>query len=307
VEGRLGGLAPRALLRARRRHISVISNECLLSDVISSVADVGQHGPEKVTMELSRRQFSLLGAGVAATTLAGTGVAHATNVGHARAVRNIVLVHGAYADGSSWAKVIPLLQAKGMNVTAVQNPLTSLADDVAATEFALSRQDGPAILVAHSYGGTVISQTGLAPNVAGLVYVAARAPEAGENFAALAATFPTPPVTPGIITSGGFKFLSQQAFLEDFANGVPRREALALYAAQGPLSTAPPTTTVAAWHQKRSWYAVSKNDRTIDPGLERFMAQRMNATTIEVDSGHLSLVTHPDVIANLILQAATNS
>jgi pimeloyl-ACP methyl ester carboxylesterase len=222
-------------------------------------------------------------------------------------VRNVVLVHGAYADGSSWAKVIPLLQSAGMNVTAVQNPLTSLADDVAATNFALARQDGPTILVAHSYGGTVISETGLAPNVTGLVYVAARAPEAGEDYAALAAKFPTPAVNAGIVTSGGFKWIGQSAFLEDFANGVPRKEALVLYAAQGPLSTAPPTTSVAAWHRKPSWYAVSKNDRTIDPELERFMARRMNATTIEVDSGHLSLVTHPEAITRLILRAAANS
>lgn len=221
-------------------------------------------------------------------------------------MRNVVLVHGAYADGSSWSKVIPLLQAAGMNVTAVQNPLTSLADDVAATNFALARQDGPAVLVAHSYGGTVISQVGLVPNVTGLVYVAARAPEAGEDFAALSAKFPTAPVTSGIITTGGFKFLSEQAFLQDFANGVPRSEALTLYAAQGPLATAPPTTSVAAWQDKRSWYAISTNDRTINPDLQRFMAKRMNATAIEVDSGHLSLVTHPREIAGLILKAAAN-
>jgi pimeloyl-ACP methyl ester carboxylesterase len=259
-------------------------------------------------MAISRRRFSALGAGVAAaTTLSGAPAARAATAASKPAVRNVVLVHGAYADGSSWAKVIPLLQAAGMNVTAVQNPLTSLADDVAATNFALAQQDGPTVLVAHSYGGTVISETGLAPNVTGLVYVAARAPEAGEDFAALSAKFPTPPVTAGIISSGGFKRISQPAFLEDFANGVPRREALVLYAAQGLLSTAPPTTSVAAWHQKPSWYAVSKNDRTINPDLERFMAQRMNATTIEVDSGHLSLVTHPETISNLILQAAANS
>jgi pimeloyl-ACP methyl ester carboxylesterase len=259
-------------------------------------------------MEISRRRFSALGAGVAAATaLGGAPSAFAATRNRKPAVRNVVLVHGAYADGSSWAKVIPLLQAAGMNVTAVQNPLTSLADDVAATNFALAQQDGPTVLVAHSYGGTVISETGLAPNVTGLVYVAARAPEAGEDFAALSAKFPTPPVTAGIISSGGFKRISQPAFLEDFANGVPRREALVLYAAQGLLSTAPPTTSVAAWHQKPSWYAVSKNDRTINPDLERFMAQRMNATTIEVDSGHLSLVTHPEAIARLILQAAANS
>jgi pimeloyl-ACP methyl ester carboxylesterase len=258
-------------------------------------------------MVISRRQFCVLGAGVAATAFLGARTAQATTSTRKPAVRNVVLVHGAYADGSSWAKVIPLLQAVGMNVIAVQNPLTSLADDAAATNFALGRQDGPTILVAHSYGGTVISQVGLASKVAGLVYVAARAPEAGEDFAALSAKFPTPPVNSGIITSGGFKFLSQPAFLRDFANGVPREEALALYAAQGLLSTAPPTTSVAAWHQKPSWYAVSKNDRTINPGLERFMAQRMNATTIEVDAGHLSLVTHSEVIARLILQAAANN
>jgi pimeloyl-ACP methyl ester carboxylesterase len=258
-------------------------------------------------MEINRRQFSVLGAGVAATALFGAQTAGATTRRPKPPVCNVVLVHGAYADGSSWAKVIPLLQAAGMNVTAVQNPLTSLADDVATTNFALARQDGPTMLVAHSYGGTVISQAGLTPKVTGLVFVAARAPEAGEDFAALAAKFPTPPITPGIISSGGFKFLSQPAFLQDFANGVPRKEALVLYAAQGLLSTAPPTTSVAAWHQKPSWYAVSKNDRTINPDLERFMARRMNATTIEVDSGHLSLMTHPEVIARFILQAAANS
>ena len=258
-------------------------------------------------MAINRRQFSAVSAGAAAATLAGATTARATTRNRKPAVRNVVLVHGAYADGSSWAKVIPLLQAAGLNVIAVQNPLTSLADDVAATNFALTRVDGPTVLVAHSYGGTVISQAGLAPNVTGLVYVAARAPEADEDFAALAAQFPTPPVNSGIITSGGFKFLNRPAFLRDFANGVSRKEALTLYAAQGPLSTAAPTTSVAAWHQRPSWYAVSKNDRTIDPGLERFMARRMGATTIEVDAGHLSLVTHPEVISRLILRAAAKS
>src|SRR4051812_43329898 len=175
-------------------------------------------------MAFSRRQFSALGAGVAAATVSGAPAARAATRSSKPAVRNVVLVHGAYADGSSWAKVIPLLQAAGMNVIAVQNPLTSLADDVAATHFALARQKGPTILVAHSYGGTIISQTGLAPNVTGLVYVAARAPEAREDFAALSAKFPTPPVTHGIITLGGFRFISRPAFLKDFANGVPTKE-----------------------------------------------------------------------------------
>lgn len=257
---------------------------------------------------ISRRQFSVVGTSVAVASLAGLPAAQAAPVRPRNpSVRNVVLVHGAYADGSSWSKVIPLLQRAGLNVTSVQNPLTSLADDVAATDRALARQDGPTILVAHSYGGTVISEIGLAENVAGLVYVAARAPEAGEDFAALSAKFPTPPVNSGIISSGGFKWLGQEAFLRDFANGVPRNEALGLFAVQGPLSTAPPTTTTAAWHTRPSWYAVSKGDRTIDPDLERFMAHRMGATTIEVDAGHLSLVSHPEVIARLIMDAAAGA
>ncbi|MEU3985668.1 alpha/beta hydrolase [Streptomyces sp. NPDC026672] len=255
---------------------------------------------------ISRRRFTLLSASAAAVSTASVpAVQAAGSRRRTPRVRNVVLVHGAYADGSSWGRVIPLLQRAGMNVTAVQNPLTSLADDAAATRFALARQDGPTLLVAHSYGGTVISEVGLADNVAGLVFVAARAPEAGEDFAALAAGFPTPPVSSGIVTSGGFRWLSEDAFLRDFANGVPRADALALYAAQGLLSTAPPTTSVAAWHEKPSWYAVSKDDRTINPDLERFMARRMKAETIEVDAGHLSLVSRPDRIARLILTAAT--
>ncbi|MBV6703041.1 alpha/beta hydrolase [Kitasatospora aureofaciens] len=252
---------------------------------------------------ITRRQFSLLSAGAAAASLAAGPLAQAAP-GRRSAVRHVALVHGAYADGSSWSKVIPLLQAAGLEAIAVQNPLTSLQDDVAATNRALARQDGPTLLVAHSYGGTVTSQAGLAPNVAGLVYVAARAPEASEDFAALAARFPSPPVTHGIIRSGGFQWLNRQAFLHDFANGVPEPEALGLYAVQGALSTAPPTTSAAAWQHKPSWYAVSQKDRTIDPGLERFMAGRMHAHTTEVDAGHLSLVSHLADIARLILSAA---
>ncbi|MEV5177561.1 alpha/beta hydrolase [Streptomyces flaveolus] len=255
----------------------------------------------------SRRRFIMLSAAVSAASAVSVPAARAAGRrDRAPRVRNVVLVHGAYADGSSWGKVIPFLQRAGMRVTAVQNPLTSLADDAAATRFALSRQEGPTLLVAHSYGGTVISEVGLDEKVAGLVYVAARAPEAGEDFAALSARFPTPPVTSGIISSGGFRWLSEDAFLRDFANGVPREEALTLYAAQGLLSTEPPATSVAAWRQKPSWYAVSKRDRTINPDLERFMARRMRAHTVEVDAGHLSLITRPREVAGLILAAAAS-
>jgi pimeloyl-ACP methyl ester carboxylesterase len=220
--------------------------------------------------------------------------------------RNVVLVHGAWADGSSWSEVIPLLQTAGLRVTAVQNPLTSLGDSVAATRRALALQDGPTVLVAHSWGGTVISEVGTDPKVSALVYVAARAPDAGEDFVALSGKFPTMPVRAGVQDHDGFTTLSEDAFLKYFANGVAPKQAKVLYAVQEPTATAlfNGRTTGAGWRIKPSWYAVSKDDQTIAPDLERFLAKRMNATTIELDAGHLSLVSHPREIADLILAAA---
>jgi pimeloyl-ACP methyl ester carboxylesterase len=244
------------------------------------------------------------------TTALGTTLLAATIAGAARAapprVRNVVLVHGAYADGSSWSAVIPLLQAAGLRVTAVQNPLTALADDVAATRRAIALQDGPTVLAGHSYAGTVISEAGVDPKVAALVYVAARAPDAGEDYVALTRRFPTPPASAGLVATNGFAQLNEAAFLDDFANGVDRVKAQALYAVQGPVATTlfADRTTQAAWRAKPSFYAVSRRDRTTDPDLERFLAARMKATTIELDSGHLSLITHPHEIADLILRAA---
>jgi pimeloyl-ACP methyl ester carboxylesterase len=220
--------------------------------------------------------------------------------------KNVVLIHGAWADGSSWAEVIPLLQAAGLNVTAVQNPLTSLQDSVAETRRALALQDGPTVLVAHSWGGTVLSETGLDPKVTALVYVAARAPDAGEDFVALSGNFPAGAVRAGVQEHDGFTKLSEESFLKYFANGVEPTKAKVLYAVQEPTAASifGGRTTVAAWHSKPSWYAVSKLDQTINPDLERFLAKRMNATTIEVEAGHLSLVSHPREIADLILAAA---
>jgi pimeloyl-ACP methyl ester carboxylesterase len=220
--------------------------------------------------------------------------------------RNVVLVHGSWADGSSWSKVISRLQAAGLQVTAVQNPLTSLADSVAETRRALALQNGPTVLVAHSWAGTVISEVGTDPKVTALVYVAARAPDAGEDFVALSGKFPTMPVRAGVEEHDGFTRLSEKAFIDYFANGVDRDKAEVLYAVQGPTAAAlfNERTTVAAWHSKPSWYAVSKLDQTISPDLERFLAARMKATTVEVEAGHLSLVSHPREIADLILAAA---
>jgi pimeloyl-ACP methyl ester carboxylesterase len=220
--------------------------------------------------------------------------------------RNVVLVHGAWADGSSWADVISRLQAAGLKVTSVQNPLTSVADDVAATRRALALQDGPTVLVGHSYGGTVISEAGTDPKVTALVYVAARAPDAGEDFAALSAKFPTMPVRAGVQERDGFAQLSEDAYLKYFANDLPRDQALALYATQQPIAASlfSGRTNAAAWRSKPSWYAVSTQDLTTSPDLERFLAKRMNATTVELDAGHLSLISHSQEIAAMILAAA---
>jgi pimeloyl-ACP methyl ester carboxylesterase len=222
-------------------------------------------------------------------------------------IKNVVLVHGLFVDGSSWEKVIPLLQAKGLHVTAVQNPTTSLDADVDAVKRVLAQQDGPTLLVAHSYGGMVISQAGDDPKVAGLVYIAARAPDAGEDYPALTKKFPPAPASAGLQwSSDGYGQLSEQAFVHDFAGDLPIAEAEADYAAQQPLGKAitMAKTTVAAWHDKPTWYAVSTEDRTINPDLERFMANRMHAHTIEIKSSHVSLLSHPTDVANLILEAA---
>ena len=190
----------------------------------------------------------------------------------------------------------------------MQNPLTSLADDVEATRRILALQDGPTVLVGHSWAGTVISEAGVNPKVSALVYVAARAPDAGEDYAALAASFPTPPASAGLVKSDGFAQLNEEAFLRDFAGDLDPAKARVLYAVQGRISATlfASRTTQAAWKSKPTWYAVSTNDRTTSPDLERFLAKRMHAKTVELESGHLSLISHPDQITNLILEAAAS-
>ena len=218
---------------------------------------------------------------------------------------SVVLVHGAYADGSSWSEVIRRLQDAGITAAAVQNPLTSLADDVAATRRVIALQPPPVVLAGHSFAGTVITEAGTDPAVAGLVYIAARAPDAGEDFAALARGFPSPPASAGLVYTDGFGALTEDAFLNDFANGVEPALARVLYAVQGRVSQTlfqdrPPA---AAWRSKPAWYAVSRQDRTISPELQRFLAQRMRATTVGIDAGHLSLISHPAEVTQLILDA----
>jgi pimeloyl-ACP methyl ester carboxylesterase len=255
-------------------------------------------------MTMNRRTFSTAMLVGAASVLIP---ARASAVASARAnARNIVLAHGLFADGSCWLDVISRLQTAGMNCTAVQNPLTTLPEAAASVTRVLDRQDGPTVLVAHSFSGMIITETGVHPKVSALVFVAARAPDAGEDYTALAKTYPAPPASAGIIFDGDEGRLSESAFLHDFAGDLPEARARTLYAVQQPFHKAllAGKTTYAAWRSKPSFYAVSTEDRTINPDLERFMAKRMGATTIEVKSSHLSLISHPDEISGLILEAA---
>src|SRR3989449_5241912 len=256
-----------------------------------------------MTMMDRRTLLTMLIAGVATALCGRSSTAQAQP---AVSARNVVLVHGAYADGSCWSEVIGRLQLVGLQATAVQNPLTSLADDVAATRRILALQDGPTVLVGHSWAGTVISEAGVDPTVSALVYVAARAPDAGEDYTALAATFPTPPASAGLVKSGGFAQLSEESFVRDFAGDLDPIRARVLFAVQGRISATlfASKTTQAAWKTKPTWYAVSTEDRTTSPELERFLANRMKAKTIELKSSHVSLLSHPQEIADLILTAA---
>jgi pimeloyl-ACP methyl ester carboxylesterase len=252
---------------------------------------------------INRRDFAKLLA--AATASAAFPPRHAgANAGDP--VRNVVLVHGLFADGSCWLDVIARLQRQNLHVTSVQNPLTTLEEAVAETRRVVSRQDGPTVLAGHSFSGMLVTEVGVDPNVAALVYVAARAPDAGEDYAALARSYPTPPASAGIVFDGDEGRLTEEAFVRDFAGDLPKEKARALFAVQQPFHKTLLTgkTTQAAWRSKPSFYAVSTEDRTINPDLERFMAKRMGATTIEIKASHLSLISHADEVAHLILRAA---
>jgi pimeloyl-ACP methyl ester carboxylesterase len=253
-------------------------------------------------MSADRRAFVTLLLAAAATASVGRIVGAQS----APLANNVVLVHGLFADGSSWSEVIPLLQAQGLNVTSVQNPLTTLDEAVAACRKVLDRQDGPTVLAGHSFSGMIVTEAGIHPNVASLVYVAARAPDAGEDYAALAGRFPAPPASAGIVFDGDEGRLTEEAFLRDFAGDLPAARARVFYAVQEPFRKAllSGRTTQAAWRSKPSFYAVSTEDRTINPDLQRYMAARMKAETVELQSSHVSLISHPQEVAALILKAS---
>ena len=211
-------------------------------------------------------------------------------------VRNVVLVHRARADGSSWAKVIPLLQAKGLHATAVQLGLAKLDHDVAITKRAIALEDGPVLLVGHSYGGVVISAAGNDPKVAGLVYIAAFAPDRGESALSLGQTVAVTPVAAEIRpNTAGFLKLTPACITEDFAQELPEDVKKAMVATQGPTSGAALSAPVSepAWKAKPTWYAVASKDRVISPELEKTIASRIKATTIVVPSCHVMMLAHP--------------
>src|ERR1700722_14854812 len=224
-------------------------------------------------------------------------------------VRNIVLVHGAFADATSWSKVIPLLEADGYHVVAVQNPLTSLAADVAATKRAVARQDGPVLLVAHSWGGVTMTQAGDDPKVAALVYVSAYAPDVGQSANDASAPFGW---TEGQkqIRVGGDKFatVTSEGMLEDIAQGLPMAERKLAFAVQGQ-SYAPmfdEKLTIAAWKTKPCWALISTADRMLPPAMEAAAAKMMHAVTTTVASCHMVIMQEPEKVAAVIDAAAKN-
>ncbi len=241
---------------------------------------------------------------VTVLTILGVGEA----ISQTRHARNIVLVHGAFADGSSWSKVIPLLQAKGYKVTSVAIPLTSFQDDVAATKRALAAQDGPVILVGHSYGGVVITEAGNDPKVVGLVYVAAFAPDAGQSIVDISKGFPKPIGLDKVVPQpDGFLLLSPDGIETGFAQDLSKEEKGLVTAVQpqtsGSIFAAQPTQ--AAWRSKPSWYIVSTNDHMIAPEQEASMAKQLNATTTTLPSSHVAMLSHPKEVARVIEDAAT--
>ena len=221
-------------------------------------------------------------------------------------IKNIVLVHGAWADGSGWEDVHRILTEKGFNVTIVPNPNTSLADDVRITKAVLSLQDGPTVLVGHSYGGAIISEAGVHPNVKALVYVAAFVPDAGESLFKMLKDAPPDPNSPILPPKDGFIWLDRAKFHANFCADVPAAKAKFMADSQVPVGLPAFDTelTVAAWKTKKSWYIVATEDKMIPPDAERGMAKRVNAQLTEIKSSHAVYISHAGEVANVIQKAA---
>jgi pimeloyl-ACP methyl ester carboxylesterase len=225
-------------------------------------------------------------------------------------INNLVLVHGAWADGSSWSKIVPLLETKGFHVVCTQNPLSSLADDVASANRLINAQDGQVLLVGHSYGGAIITAAGNNPKVAGLVYVAAFAPDQGETLAGLSQPYGATPAFSEIKQiADGYLLLTEKGISEDFAQDLSSAEKKILLATQGPTEGAILGTPMgpAAWHSKPSWVVISSNDRTISPDQQKFTATRMGAKTLTLPTSHVAMLAKPNEVADFIAEAATSA
>lgn len=254
--------------------------------------------------------FSAVAAAMAALTLGGGASAQPSMLTPGgNAVKNVVLVHGAFADGSGWRGVYDELTSRGYRVTIVQNPLTSLADDVAATSRALARQDGPTILVGHSWGGTVITEAGIDPKVVGLVYVSALAPDAGETTAEQYTGFTTPAQFVIDTLPDGFGMLNPGMFKAGFAADASDADAAFLRDTQVPINMSVFATKLAnaAWRTKPSWAVIATDDKAFDQRMLQTMAKRIGASITQVKASHAVFMTQPKVVADVIDQAARSA
>ncbi len=261
-----------------------------------------KHVAWTMNAKLALLVFSIYG--VSALTV---GADQSQVVAAASPVKNVVLVHGAFADGSSWAKVIPLLEARGLHVTAVQNPLYSLTDDVAATRRAIARQDGPVILVGHSWAGMVISEAGNDPKVAGLVYVAAIVPDEGQAASDVLKPYaPSPGFAEAKPDASGFLSLTPKGIDEDFVPDLRPAERTIIYATQGAWNSAclADKVSVPAWTTKQSWFIVAANDRMLPPEYEQAVAKHIHATMTTLAAGHVPMLSRPKQVAAVIIEAA---
>jgi pimeloyl-ACP methyl ester carboxylesterase len=251
--------------------------------------------------------ISLLRLAASATILLGMAIAPVS--ASSEPAKNVILVHGAWADGSSWSKVIPLLTAKGLNVTAVQLPLTSLADDAATVKRAIALETGPVVLVGHSYGGAVITEAGADAKVAALVYVAAFAPDAGQSAGSLNASAPPSPLAGEVRPdSQGYLKLTKTGVYDDFAQDVTPEEKEVLFAAQAPtnVKSLGGTISTPAWRGKPSWYIVAAHDRAIPPSLEETMSKTIQAKTTTLEGSHVIMLSKPAEVATVIEDAAAH-
>lgn len=247
---------------------------------------------------------TLLTAALASWTLSPASAQSASQAN----IKNVVLVHGAFADGSGWEAVAEILKKDGYNVSVVQHPETSYAEDVKATNAVIDRQDGPVVLVGHSYGGAVITEAGNNPKVAALVYIAAFALDAGESCATIEKN--VPPASTGIkATNDGYFYIDPAVFHADFAADLPKAKADFMAISQVLISADSFTHAIVnpAWKSKPTWYMVATADRSINPEQERMMAKRAKAKTVEINSSHVAYISHPKETTKLVVEAATST